>query len=191
MKTELLILLLCLLCCVQLFPQIVPGKQIDNHKENAIYIEVLGNSVTGLSLNYDRIIKHYTNSFINVTAGIGIGDYSSFNFPFSANYSFSISPPNHYIELGLGTGIHFFDDIKERNTRILITSRLGYKYQRPRGGFYLRAGFTPVAPLFYFKDNDYHETLFTSKTKSYGEWELLENFDLFFCSVSLCLGYSF
>jgi len=35
---------------------------------------------------------------------------------------------------------------------LLWSSRLGYKYQKPSGGFFLRAGFTPLIRIKTFSD---------------------------------------
>lgn len=134
--------------------------------KSAIYFEILGNSVSGFSINYDRIIKEYRDGYINITSGFGFGSKRNFNIPLSINYTVLFPPSNHHLEFGVGTGINFIEKDSIQNTRLLLTGRVGYKYQRPEGGFYLRAGFTPVVPLYYLKDNAYYNTLFGSKRKS-------------------------
>lgn len=109
-----LTIFLCLICVTNMFSQIdtiITADEYIMKKKSAVYIEVLGNSATGFSVNYDRIIKEYKNGFLNTT--IGYGNYlfvgepgGGFNIPFSLNYTFFRSAKNVHLELGLGSGIN-------------------------------------------------------------------------------------
>lgn len=220
MKEKCLVLFFCLFCGMSVFSQnkndviyidslantvksevkMTENKEYDTaiatvqdksqYKKSSLYLEFLGNSLSGISINYDRIIKYINRDFIDASIGFGFGFPGYYNIPISVNYTTPVTSNSHF-EVGLGTGLSFIEQNSDelRNTRLWLSLRMGYKYQRPQGGLYVRAGFTPVAALYYFKNNENYNTLFSDSKK--GDWKILEDLDLFLSSISLCVGYSF
>ena len=96
MRTSVLILIFYMFCGVNSFSQESIPTSLGNKKsmqaKSALYIEFLGNSATVFSINYDRIIKEYDDSYLNMTIGygnyLGLDARTGFNIPFSINYTF-------------------------------------------------------------------------------------------------------
>ena len=193
MRTSVLILIFYMFCGVNSFSQESIPTSLGNKKsmqaKSALYIEFLGNSATIFSFNYDRIIKEFADSSLNVTLGygnyFGIDNRQGLNIPFSLNYTIG-KTTNHHLELGLGGGFNYLLD--DKASRMLLSSRIGYKYQRPQGGFYFRGAFTPIFPLFYFSYPEGYEprTIFKNNDPSD-----LRDLDLFFHLIGLSFGVSF
>lgn len=53
--------------------------------------------------------------------------------------------------MGLGLNRAIDKDMKFDYTRLLAHIRLGYKYQKASGGVFIKAGFTPIVPVYYFQ----------------------------------------
>lgn len=121
-------------------------------KVSTVYVEFFGNSASFFSLNYDRIIKQYEMGYFNTSIGIAPVIYygTGFNIPISINYSYG--EKKGHLELGLGLGLNraFGENINIDYTRLLANARIGYKYQKTTGGLFLKAGFTPIVPVYYF-----------------------------------------
>ena len=159
------------------------NPKIITRKKSAIYVELLGNSGTLFSINYDRILLQ--NYYGYLDGSIGFGPYvmdngyyqKGFNIPIAANYSYGSK--NGHLELGLGVGINRAKDtaIDIDFVRLLAHFRIGYKYQNPKGGAFFKVGFTPIVPAYYFKGSvpkgGFHDI------------------DLFLNAFSLGLGFSF
>lgn len=194
MKIKLVVLSFYLICGISSFPQDNIRTSVEDkprmQKKSAVYLEFLGNSATVFSINYDRIIKEFSDSYLNVTIGygnyLGLDARTGFNIPFSLNYSFG-KTTNHHFELGVGGGLNFLTD--DDSSRMLLSSRVGYKYQRSRGGFYFRAAFTPSFPLFYFNypEGQRPSTIFydTDESRTYRDLEF------FLHMIGISVGYSF
>jgi hypothetical protein len=121
-------------------------------KPNSIYFEALGNG--GLySVNYDRL---FTDNF-GIRAGIMY--LSKVDIIFAAAEDLLIFPATlnffvgekHKLELGAGlvfasvsntSSFGFKSDSGGSN--IVGTATIGYRYQKPDGGFLFRIGFTPL-----------------------------------------------
>ncbi|HEU0053131.1 MAG TPA: hypothetical protein VFQ39_08130 [Longimicrobium sp.] len=125
---------------------------------NAVYVELLGNGVL-YSVNYDRRLTD------NVAGRVGVsfltveeddGDRGTLAMaPIVASYLFGEG--NSHFEAGLGVllasasvsdvgddeGEDWFD-LSGSASGVLGTGVLGYRYQRPDGGFVFRAGLTPI-----------------------------------------------
>ena len=194
MRTSVLILIFYMFCGVNSFSQESIPTSLGNKKsmqaKSALYIEFLGNSATVFSINYDRIIKEYDDSYLNMTIGygnyLGLDARTGFNIPFSINYTFG-KTTNHHFELGLGGGLNFLTD--DNSSRMLLSSRIGYKYQKPNGGFYIRTALTPIFPFFYFNypEGRRPSTIFydTEDSRSYRDLEF------FLQLIGISIGYSF
>ena len=90
--------------------------------------------------------------------GLGIGYFSgggasATTFPLSINYL--IGKRNHFLELGGGatftTGRIDFADIDVSGDFFFYHLNAGYRYQPSAGGFFLRAG---ISPLFFRDSRD-------------------------------------
>ena len=122
---------------------------------NAVYVELLGNGLLW-SISYDRLLTP------NVSARVG-GGFTSATDADGDNLTLAIVPVtasylwgsgNGRLETGLGVSLasasvslNFTDEevSTEGSDRTLLgTATVGYRYQRPDGGFVFRAGFTPV-----------------------------------------------
>ncbi|HET7434312.1 MAG TPA: hypothetical protein VFN10_06315 [Thermoanaerobaculia bacterium] len=123
---------------------------------NAAYFE-LGGSAVVPSFNYERRLNE--RWFARIGASIVEGESSdgdtarTFVIPLTAS---SVNRPsaNHHLELGGGILIaagdrqDLFDlgeDDDETFSTLFVTGIVGYRYQKPDGGFQFRAVFTPVA----------------------------------------------
>ncbi|HTQ45775.1 MAG TPA: hypothetical protein VMI75_23630 [Polyangiaceae bacterium] len=131
---------------------------------NALYIELLG---AGLfySLDYDR-------AFGPVSGRIGIGYFSIssgnnasggsssatfISVPVTVSY-LGIGSLKHMFEVGAGVSINYFGGSSSfagvstsgSATEVFGTVVLGYRYQPPDGGFFLRAGIDPIIGSFGF-----------------------------------------
>ncbi len=128
--------------------------------KNNIQFEVLGQG--GLySFNYERVLLNGTLLKSTLDAGIAfyppVLDMPNFLTPITLNEIVSLG--KHHAEIGLGCVLAFdvFNpaegeaDLREFN--LLYTGRIGYRFQKPKGKYLLRLGFTPV---FYlpFSDDD-------------------------------------
>ena len=108
-----------------------------------------------LSAIYDRRFGKRPNG---PGLGLGIGYFSgggasATTFPLSINYL--IGKRNHFLELGGGatftTGRIDFADIDVSGDFFFYHLNAGYRYQPSAGGFFLRAG---ISPLFFRDSRD-------------------------------------
>lgn len=149
-------------------------------KKNATYVEFFGNSASFYSFNYDRIIKQYKMGYFNTSIGFSPVRYygKGFHIPVSINYSYG--EKNGHLEAGFGLGLT--RNIQEEEIfsylRLLANIRLGYKYQKASGGFFFKAAFTPIVPIYYFQGG--------LPKGSLADLELIV-----FNPFSICLGFSF
>jgi hypothetical protein len=121
---------------------------------NAVYVELFGSGLL-YSINYDRLLTP------NVAGRVGLmfasaeddeGDSGTVAIvPITASYLFGRG--NSHFEAGLGFAVASADfdteeliDVDESgsSTGVYGTGVLGYRYQRPDGGFVFRAGLTPI-----------------------------------------------
>ncbi len=141
---------------------------------NALYLE-LGGSSGRYALNYSRIIHQKDKLKLNVSAGFGLWHYT---YSFGPNgpkettwlpaipveFSAFWGRSSHHLELGIGL-ISYLESISQLNfdtfeeTRKIMYGaafplRIGYRYQKPGGGFFYRIGYTPfVNPPILGKEN--------------------------------------
>jgi len=114
-----------------------------NTASSGLYIEVIGQSCSYLSINYDLIFSITTSMKHRIAIRAGLG-HSIFwhSIPFTVSY---VTGRNHNLELGVGlvhVGGHGWDGDYFKWTA--LTALIGYRYQRPQGGFVFRIGFTPL-----------------------------------------------
>ena len=139
--------------------------------KNTFFIEALGNSLF-YSLNYDKILFQKRNLFISNRIGIfylpaGGGNYK-FGIPLEIN--FLLGKKQHFFESGLGISYLYFDDfywltdgqgqifeiVDQKINWVFITGRIGYRYQKPNGGFFFRVGFTPLFQIIDKRKDKYY-----------------------------------
>jgi hypothetical protein len=83
-----------------------------------------------------------------------VGGSTVFNPAIPLELSGLIGNGNHHLELGLGvtphlaTSLEFNPETSELEDKVvfgsLIPLRIGYRYQKPEGGFFFRVGYTPI-----------------------------------------------
>lgn len=118
-------------------------------KPNSIYFEALGNG--GLySVNYDRLFTE------NFGGRVGVMYLSTLDFFWTSIDNILLIPAilNYFVgtkhKLELGGGIVFASvgsfgfESGSGASNVVGTAVIGYRYQKPEGGFLFRAGFTPL-----------------------------------------------
>ena len=127
---------------------------------NAVYVELLGNGLF-YSVNYDRLLTPKVAGRVGLmfaTAEDDEGDSGTFAIvPLMGSYLWGDGNSHFETGIGLAVATANFDfeggfDLDESGstTGVYGTGVLGYRYQRPGGGFLFRVGLTPV-----FTTNDF------------------------------------
>lgn len=130
---------------------------VTDRPPQAIYFGV-GGSALLFSANYDsRFSKRLNGAGFSVGLGSWFGGgVTVFTIPATLNYL--VGRKDHFLELGAGatfiTGTVDFFDSNETGSALLGHAVIGYRYQPATGGFFARAGFTPLygygdAVMFY------------------------------------------
>ena len=135
-------------------------------KRNTLYLE-LGGSGALYSVNYDRILtknKYFATSF-SVGATYweqnykGSFSYYSNLYGMPISFNFLVGKKNHQFESGIGisefygtAGSNFYIMVdEEKSITTMLSLKLGYRYQRPTGGMFFRATFTPLIQGWEYK----------------------------------------
>ena len=164
MTTKNFIHLLTLILILTLAEVNIFGQNFN--KRNTVYGELLGTSGSILSIHYDRIFYESNKLYFDLTAGFGYfpsinNSDSILGIPVSLNLI--TGKNNHHFELGVGLTYNsglFKEEIKigneiiSSNSLIAIynTYRIGYKYQKPDGGLFIRANVTPFIRIKTIKE---------------------------------------
>lgn len=124
---------------------------------NALYLDLMG---TGgwYGLNYERIVYNKEKLCIGVSSGVSVTNLKDFYRQFNPDFSLPISlntfyGKNHHVELGIGSTFASVvraneDYVARRYLNINLTMTLGYRYQKPEGGFLFRAAYTPILSVY-------------------------------------------
>lgn len=124
-------------------------------KPNAIYVELFGNGIL-YSINYDRLLS--TNGNLKISARVG---FSYVDIDLFDEIKGTVIPieflgwmgNKRHLEFGVGLSSQF---VEVKDVSILgptqqvtsnayyLTGRVGYRRQKPDGGFVFRAGFVPM-----------------------------------------------
>lgn len=127
-------------------------------KRNSVYIELAGNGII-YSVNYDRVIPLSNQFKLAPRVGIALlptskdSDYSNLILPIEINalWAKNKESKNHF-EFGVGLNlvtvkIQFINDPSETIYLAKVTTgRLGFRHQKPKGGFMYRVGLVlPIA----------------------------------------------
>lgn len=149
-------------------------------RKNAVYAELLG-SGWGYSINYERkIFVIGDDDFITLRAGVSAYDADQFRFPLLINVV--DGGGNHHFEFGVGATLPFQKKwptnkyyLDKHTSEFAATMNLMYRYQKPKGHFIARIGWTPLFVL----DHSYY-------TWSEGVIVILG-----FLNCGVSIGYSF
>ena len=152
----------------------LPSRNESNYSKSSFYFECGGIGGALFSVNYDKILKIWNNSYLNYDIGIGynpkFGKYHSmFGVPAMMCYTSGLK--NNHLEVGIGLvysyGFFFSEEIRygmirQTNTTyhhsIMNNFRIGYKYQSLNGGMFFRIGFTPY--YWLYMSNKYNHPRF-------------------------------
>lgn len=134
--------------------------------KNSVHAELLGNS-GGYALNYGRILHQKNRIKLWGSAGFSLRRRGSSEPIFSAHWipyfpaeiTVFLGKSKHNLELGAG-----FYTLRNRSYTVdeslpnfireeihwdqFILARIGYRYQKPEGGFFFRAAYTPGIQFF-------------------------------------------
>jgi hypothetical protein len=132
---------------------LTPAAQAQEAR-SAVYGELLGNAFL-FSVNYDyrfrpSAIGRVGLAFISAEDDDGDSAGAVYAIPVTATYLSNPMQNNHF---EAGGGLLFFggeridlldfDDEDDSFSGTIVTGVIGYRYQRPGGGFVFRAGLTP------------------------------------------------
>jgi len=126
--------------------------------KQAVYLEVGGNAGR-YAFNYGRIFHEKGKLKLNASAG-----FSMFHHRLNAKTTWLPVVPveisafygksNHHLELGMGVtsyltrSLGFDSETFQTTDKVVfdaaIPLRIGYRYQKPEGGFFFRVGYTPI-----------------------------------------------
>ncbi|WP_373398403.1 hypothetical protein V8V91_01200 [Algoriphagus halophilus] len=154
--------ILVIFCALFFFISIESKSQTEPEKftaKNAIYLEV-GGSSGRYAVNYSKIFHQIGKLSLNASAGFSIwrnqlNDFKTIWLPVIPLEATALyGKSNHHLEMGLGI-TSFLDrtltidsDTFEFNDKVVfgayIPLRVGYRYQKPEGGFFFRVGYTPI-----------------------------------------------
>jgi hypothetical protein len=116
---------------------------------SAVYVELLGNGLL-YSINYDHRIAPKLAARVGFMGLGGVSDSASasvFAAPVMVSYLFGEG--NSHFEVGAGVmlaagAIDEVDTVEDESFSSAVgTATVGYRYQRPQGGFVFRTGLTP------------------------------------------------
>ncbi len=133
---------------------------------NTVYLEVFGQGLFN-SLSYDRIL--FPEFRVKHSATIGLTFIPPISYmqvvAVPVSYNFIFGQRNHHLELGLGFTPMIFKEIgiqssfyveDQQGNQVLknekfdnvnlffyLTPKIGYRFQKPEGGFFFRATLTP------------------------------------------------
>ena len=127
---------------------------------NAVYVELLGNGLL-YSVNYDRLVAPHVSARVGVAALAAADGGSSAAVvaaPLMVNYLFGKGSSRFETGVGILLASGSVENVEgaedDSFSGAVGTATLGYRYQRPGGGFFFRTGLTPffgtggIAPWF-------------------------------------------
>ncbi|MHA7128655.1 hypothetical protein [Algoriphagus namhaensis] len=125
--------------------------------KQSLYVE-LGGTAGRYAINYGKVFHQSGKLKLNASAGFSMWSNKLNSkttwlpvvpLEFSAFYGKS----NHHLEMGIGftsgldRTLEFDSQTLETNEKVVfdafIPLRIGYRYQKPEGGFFFRVGYTP------------------------------------------------
>ncbi|REG94539.1 hypothetical protein [Algoriphagus antarcticus] len=127
--------------------------------KNAVYLEV-GGSSGRYAVNYSKIFHQKGKLKLNASAGFSMWRNEKLDsktswlpvIPLEVTALYGKS--NHHLEMGFGftsflsTSLKLVSETFEFRDKVVfgafIPLRVGYRYQKPEGGFFFRVGYTPI-----------------------------------------------
>jgi hypothetical protein len=120
------------------------------HYPNRLFVE-LGGHAYYYSLNYER---GFSNGLVAKVGASVLGDM--WVVPMTFGKVFGVD--NHHLEADGGLGLVNYEWVKEedsgRETMLMATVFIGYRYQKPEGQFFFRAGLTPLYRIYGTEPGD-------------------------------------
>lgn len=178
-----LLLLLFILFSFTSFNQIdsTNNKNFPDFKPNTISIELLGEG--GIySFNFDHLMNNQKKVFNSYTVGtclFFVPNLYGTNFIFTPHFSYNFitGHKNNHFQFGAGISSFFcnrsnaeshYSFMDDNGTKIytdffgrqflysqFISANIGYRYQKPEGGFFYKIAFTPSICLLIFEGKIY------------------------------------
>lgn len=126
---------------------------------NTLYGEAFGQGFCW-SLNYDRLLNtdkkvmnSVTTGLVYVPTSLGFGGGVYYGIPVS--YNWLVGKKSHRLEMGVGLTALFHKEVargwstpyEESYFFGYLTPKIGYRFQRPRGGLFFRATASPMIDL--------------------------------------------
>jgi hypothetical protein len=121
-------------------------------RRNTFFLELGGNGMF-YSLNYDRILLNRDQWKLSGRVGVLYlppfdgGNRQMVGGPLEISYLRGRG--KHFLEIGLGgTAVYDtyqFAEYRIRDLAVMGVLRVGYRHQKTEGGFFYKAGFTPLA----------------------------------------------
>ncbi len=134
-------------------------------KRNTVYFEVFGQGLYN-SFSYDRLYRLDKKVKTSFTAGLTlIPARELFVLGAPVSYNFIFGQKNHHLELGLGFTLMYLREGRvnasegytdqngvnqtynylghSNNFYSFFTPKIGYRFQKPTGGFFMRVALTP------------------------------------------------
>ena len=140
-------------------------------KKNTVFVEIGGNGLV-YSINYDRLIN--VSSKIKISTRIGVHYtnyfpliyYRTVSIPIEVSALYPFFRNKHFLEIGSGLSyLNSYDKITNYTEDILILAlRLGYRYQKPQEGLFIKIGFVPLYDFYVINPDPSvpHQTWFLS-----------------------------
>lgn len=135
---------------------------------NSFYVEAFGTAIV-YSLNYDRLLIVNEKSALAGRIGftyapkIGSPDLGpGVNIEITGLWGAN----NHHLEIGGGSTFYYLVQDEEsyspsNTSLLLLTTRVGYRFQKRDGGLLFRIGFTPLFTINVDKDISSFDRSFT------------------------------
>ncbi len=126
--------------------------------KQSVYLE-LGGNAGQYAFNYGRIIQQKGKLKLNASAGFSmlydrLNSKTTWLPAIPVELSAFYGKSNHHLELGIGVtsyltrSLAIDSETYETIDKVVFSSaiplRIGYRYQKPEGGFFFRVGYTPI-----------------------------------------------
>ena len=141
----------------------------------SIYAEFAGNSAGYYSLNYEHRLKEAERKVWSLHGGISyyrvLDAYTKYSVPIGITY-FSKPQSNHHKEVGACLNyVHGLVDNRanwilngvQYSKALVLIAKVGYRYQKPEGGFLFKIYYAPLivlkefekAPYYFYRESFY------------------------------------